>query len=246
VDRNARKAAISVNRVLTGRIPRATTRTVGACFLIDHLSGLGGRLVGNDQAKIADGSQENNCRGMVTERRRLPTVPTVGNYLYGPGAERRLWEVPGLLAYPQGRLRSIAEKSRSGSTARYFFGPHSYARSSMIRNPARRSRAMSRRTDFVQQPACRARHLTVCGSRRSRSRRMQDWRFESCIGTGRGGPVASHRRPPVSPWDLAAPRPLGGHLHFRPGHRGAGCSRCRPWCSTAIPPWSTRSRRRPC
>jgi hypothetical protein len=93
VDRNARKAAISVNRVLTGRIPRATTRTVGACFLIDHLSGLGGRLVGNDQAKIADGSRENNYRGMVTERRRLSAVPTAGSYIIGPGAKGRLWHV---------------------------------------------------------------------------------------------------------------------------------------------------------
>lgn len=43
IGRNARrKAAISVNRVLTGRIPRATTGTVGASFLINHLSGLGG------------------------------------------------------------------------------------------------------------------------------------------------------------------------------------------------------------
>ena len=84
VGRNARrKAAINVIRILTGRIPRATTRTVGACFLIDHLSGLEGRLVGNDQAKIADGSWENNYRGMVTERRRLPTAP-VGQPLHDP------------------------------------------------------------------------------------------------------------------------------------------------------------------
>jgi hypothetical protein len=62
--------------------------------------------------------------------------------------------------------------------------------------------------------------LTVCGSRRSRSRRMQDWRFESCIGTSRGGPVANHRRPPVSPWDLAAPRPAVGTCIFDQGTAG--------------------------
>jgi len=32
-------------------------------------------------------------RGVGSERRRLAAVPAVGTYLYGPGADRRLWQV---------------------------------------------------------------------------------------------------------------------------------------------------------
>jgi hypothetical protein len=32
-------------------------------------------------------------RGVTSERRRLPALPVVGSYIYGPGAERRLWQV---------------------------------------------------------------------------------------------------------------------------------------------------------
>jgi hypothetical protein len=32
-------------------------------------------------------------RGVGSDRRRLQTVPVVGTYIIGPGAERRLWGV---------------------------------------------------------------------------------------------------------------------------------------------------------
>jgi hypothetical protein len=32
-------------------------------------------------------------RGEISERRRLPAVPVVGASLFGPGQQRRLWEV---------------------------------------------------------------------------------------------------------------------------------------------------------
>ena len=34
-----------------------------------------------------------NFRGIVPQRQRLPAVPAVGSYLYGPGDGRRLWVV---------------------------------------------------------------------------------------------------------------------------------------------------------
>ena len=34
-----------------------------------------------------------HCRGELSNRRRLPAVPAVGSYLFGPGAERRLWRI---------------------------------------------------------------------------------------------------------------------------------------------------------
>jgi hypothetical protein len=35
---------------------------------------------------------EIHYRGATQERRRVAAVPVVGAYLYGPGADRRLWE----------------------------------------------------------------------------------------------------------------------------------------------------------
>ena len=32
-------------------------------------------------------------RGIGSDRRRLPAIPSTGSYIIGPGAERRLWQV---------------------------------------------------------------------------------------------------------------------------------------------------------
>jgi len=36
---------------------------------------------------------ELHFRGVGSERKGLPTVPSVGSYIYGPGDERKLWRV---------------------------------------------------------------------------------------------------------------------------------------------------------